>query len=104
MLVYNRARGNAMADIEINQTVEAPPVDDGCITECFDEAERVGVEFTDAGVVKNITIEDDAGMGDVQAGIEFIYNMREHMVDVTIATAYLLVVYAIYMWIKKKLS
>ena len=94
-----------MADIEINQTVEAPPIDDGCITECFDEAERVGVEFTDAGVVKNITIEDSAGgMGDVQAGIEFIYNMREHMVDVTIATVYLLVVYAIYMWIKKKLS
>ena len=97
-----------MADIDINQTIEAPPVDDGCITECFGEfgeADRVGVEFTDAGVVKNITIEDDtAGMGDVQAGIEFIYNMREHMVDVTIATAYLLVVYAIYMWIKKKLS
>ena len=112
MLVYNRAKGKAMADIDINQTVEAPPVDDGCITECFDEfgefgdADRVGVEFNDAGVVKNITIEDDgvAGMGDVQAGIEFIYNMREHMVDVTIATAYLLVVYAIYMWIKKKLS
>jgi hypothetical protein len=103
MLVYNRARGNAMADI--NQTVEAPPVDDGCITECFGEADRIGVEFNDAGVVKNITIEDDAaGMGDVQAGIEFIYHMREHIVDVTVATAYLLVVYAIYMWIKKKLS
>ena len=43
-------------------------------------------------------------MGDVQAGIEFIYHMREHIVDVTVATAYLLVVYAIYMWIKKKLS
>jgi len=101
-----------MADIDINQTIEAPPVDDGCITECFDEfgefgdADRVGVEFNDAGVVKNITIEDDgvAGIGDVQAGIEFIYNMREHIVDVTIATAYLLVVYATYMWIKKKLS
>ena len=105
MLVYNRVRGNVMADIDINQTVEMPPVDDGCITECFGEADRVGVEFTDAGVVKNITIDDSvAGMGDVQAGIEFIYNMREHMVDVTIATAYLLVVYAIYMWIKKKLS
>ena len=43
-------------------------------------------------------------MGDVQAGIEFIYNMREHMVDVTIATAYLLVVYAIYLWIKRTLN
>ena len=92
-----------MSDIDINQTVESSK--DGCITECFAETDRVGVEFTDAGVVKNITIEDDAaGMGDVQAGIEFIYNMREHMVDITIATAYLLVVYAIYMWIKKKLS
>ena len=98
-----------MSDIDINQTIEAPPVDDGCITECFGEfgeADRVGVEFNDAGVVKNITIEDDgvAGMGDVQAGIEFIYNMREHMVDVTIATAYLLVVYAIYLWIKRTLK
>ena len=98
-----------MADIDINQTIEAPPVDDGCITECFGEfgeADRVGVEFNDAGVVKNITIEDDgvAGMGDVQAGIEFIYNMREHIVDVTIATAYLLVVYAIYLWIKRTLK
>ena len=43
-------------------------------------------------------------MGDAEAGIEFIYHMREHIVDVTVATAYLLVVYAIYMWIKKKLS
>jgi len=98
-----------MSDIDINQTIEAPPVDDGCITECFGEfgeADRVGVEFNDAGVVKNITIEDDgvAGMGDVQAGIEFIYNMREHIVDVTIATAYLLVVYAIYLWIKRTLK
>ncbi len=98
-----------MSDIDINQTIEAPPVDDGCITECFGEfgeADRVGVEFNDAGVVKNITIEDDgvAGMGDVQAGIEFIYNMREHMVDVTVATAYLLVVYAIYLWIKRTLK
>ena len=42
--------------------------------------------------------------GDVQAGIEFIYDMREHLVDIGIATVYGLVVYAIYMWIKKKLS
>ena len=92
-----------MSDIDINQTVESS--DDGCITECFGEADRVGVEFTEAGVVKNITIDDSvAGMGDVQAGIEFIYNMREHMVDVTIATAYLLVVYAIYLWIKRTLK
>ena len=29
--------------------------EDGCITECFSEADRVGVEFTDTGLVKNIT-------------------------------------------------
>jgi len=92
-----------MSDIDINQTV-ATSEDD------FPEADIIiedgaFVEFTDAGVVKTITIEDDvAGMGDVQAGIEFIYNMREHMVDVTIATAYLLVVYAIYLWIKRTLK
>ena len=89
-----------MSDIDINQTVESS--EDGCITECFAETDRVGVEFTDAGVVKTITIEDDvAGMGDVQAGIEFIYNMREHMVDVTIATVYLFVCYAAYLLLKK---
>jgi len=42
--------------------------------------------------------------GDVQAGIEFIYNMREHIVDVSIATVYLLTVYAIYLWLKRSLS
>jgi len=93
-----------MADIDINQTVEAPPVDDGCITECFGEADRVGVEFTDAGVVKNITIDDSvSGIGDVQAGIEFIYNMREHMVDISVATVYAITVYALVLWIKRKL-
>jgi hypothetical protein len=93
-----------MADIDINQTVEAPPVDDGCITECFGEADRVGVEFTDAGVVKNITIDDSvSGMGDVQAGIELIYNMREHMVDISVATVYAITVYALVLWIKRKL-
>jgi hypothetical protein len=30
--------------------------------------------------------------------------MREHIVDITAATAYALVVFAIYLWIKKKLS
>ena len=93
-----------MADIDINQTVEAPPVDDGCITECFGEADRVGVEFTDAGVVKNITIDDSvSGIGDVQAGIEFIYNMREHIVDISVATVYAITVYALVLWIKRKL-
>ena len=39
--------------------------------------------------------------GDVQAGIEFIYNMREHIVDVGIATVYIFVCYAFYLWLKK---
>ena len=54
---------------------------------------------------KNITINEGTGnMGDVQAGIEFIYNMREHLVDVGIATLYLFACYAFYLWLKRKLS
>ena len=67
------------------------------------ETERTAIEFSADGTVEAITV-DPASMGDVQAGIEFIYHMREHLLDVGVATAYLLVVYAIYMWIKKKLS
>ena len=43
----------------------------------------------------------DGGMGDVQAGIEFIYHMREHLVDVGVATVYLFVCYGIYLLMKK---
>ena len=43
----------------------------------------------------------DEGMGDVQAGIEFIYHMREHLVDVGVATVYLFVCYGIYLLMKK---
>ena len=39
--------------------------------------------------------------GDVQAGIEFIYDLREHIVDVGIATVYGLVVFAIVLWLKR---
>ena len=91
-------KGNAMAEIDINQTVELPEDD-------FPEADIIiedGAFDGFEGKTINIT-ENVESQGDVQAGIEFIYNMREHMVDVTIATAYLLVVYAIYMWIKRKL-
>ena len=42
--------------------------------------------------------------GDVQAGIEFIYNMREHMLDIGIATVYLFTCYAIYLWLKRLLQ
>ena len=88
-----------MADI--NQTVEFPTSEEDCI-ECdiiIEDGAFDGFE----GKTINIT-ENVESQGDVQAGIEFIYHMREHIVDVTVATAYLLVVYAIYMWIKKKLS
>ena len=43
-------------------------------------------------------------MSDAEAGIQFIYHMREHIVDVGIATVYLIAVYAIVLWIKKKLN
>jgi len=42
--------------------------------------------------------------GDAQAGIQFIYDMREHVVDIALATVYGIVVYATILWIKKKLS
>ena len=42
--------------------------------------------------------------GDVQAGIEFIYHMREHLIDIGVATVYFLAVYALVLWIKRKLS
>ena len=46
-------------------------------------------------------MEQKVTEGDVQAGIEFIYHMREHLVDVGIATAYLFTCYAIYLLMKK---
>ena len=50
---------------------------------------------------KIVNIEESGSMGDVQAGIEFIYHMREHILDVGVATIYLLVVYAANLWLKK---
>ena len=41
------------------------------------------------------------GGSDVEAGIQFIYHMREHLVDVTVATAYLFACYALYLYLKK---
>ena len=53
-------------------------------------------------MTKNVTINEGSGnMGDVQAGIEFIYHMREHLVDVGVATIYLFVCYGIYLAMKK---
>ena len=66
------------------------------------EAERIAVDFNEDGTLGNITIEDTPeGMSDVQAGIEFIYHMREHIVDVGVATVYLFVCYGIYLIMKK---
>ena len=53
---------------------------------------------------KSIVINEGGGSSDVEAGIQFIYDLREHIVDVSIATVYLLTVFAIFMWIKKKFS
>ena len=53
---------------------------------------------------KNVTINEGGSMGDVQAGIEFIYHMREHIVDVVAATIYLFACYALYLYLKKKIS
>ena len=50
---------------------------------------------------KNVTINEGDSMGDVQAGIEFIYHMREHIVDVGVATIYLFACYALYLYLKK---
>ena len=52
---------------------------------------------------KTINIGTSGG-SDVEAGIEFIYHMREHLIDVTVATVYGLVVFAIVLWLKKKFS
>ena len=83
---------------EINQTITNPYEDEG-------EADKVAVDFNEEGFVKNITIEESSeSMSDVQAGIEFIYHMREHLVDIGIATLYGLVVYALVLWITKKLK
>jgi hypothetical protein len=59
----------------------------------------VGGDFT-----KTVIVESTGPEGDVQAGIEFIYHMREHLVDIGMATVYALVVYALVLWIKRKLS
>ena len=50
---------------------------------------------------KIVNIEESSGMGDVQAGIEFIYHMREHLEDVGVATIYLFACYALYLYLKK---
>ena len=68
------------------------------------ETERTAVELSSDGTVKSIVVDDGGNMGDVQAGIEFIYHMREHLLDVGIATVYLFTCYAIYLWLKRTIK
>ena len=53
---------------------------------------------------KIVNVEGNSSMGDVQAGIEFIYHMREHLVDIGVATVFGLVVYAAVLYINKKIK
>ena len=54
---------------------------------------------------KNIEINSGSeGMSDIQAGIEFIYNMREHTLDIGIATVYGIAAYAMILWLKKNIK
>ena len=68
------------------------------------ETERTAVELSSDGTVKSIVVDDGGNMGDVQAGIEFIYHMREHLLDIGIATVYLFTCYAIYLWLKRTIK
>ena len=51
---------------------------------------------------KNVELTSMSSQGDVQAGIEFIYHMREHLIDISIATVYVFMCYTVYLWITKK--
>ena len=44
---------------------------------------------------KNVEVNSLSSQGDVQAGIEFIYHMREHLLDVGVATVFALTVYGL---------
>ena len=52
---------------------------------------------------KNVEI-NTATQGDLQAGIEFIYHMREHLVDIGAATAFGLTVYGLVLYMKAKIK
>ena len=83
---------------EINQTVNSP------ITEDYPEGDIIieeGALSSFQGKTINIT-ENSGGKSDLEVGIEFIYNMREHTVDIVIATVYALVVYSLVLWITSK--
>jgi len=51
---------------------------------------------------KTINVNEGGG-SDVEAGIQFIYHMREHLIDISIATVYVFMCYTVYLWITKKM-
>ena len=53
-------------------------------------------------LTKTINISEGGGR-DVEAGIQFIYHMREHLADIGIATVYVFMCYTVYLWITKKM-
>ena len=66
--------------------------------------EEINIEQTIGEVgTKSINI-NSGGMSDVEAGIEFIYNMREHLLDIGVATVFGLVVYGLVLYINKKIK
>ena len=52
-------------------------------------------------LTKTVNFNED-GSSDVEAGIQFIYHMREHLVDIGLATVYVFACYTIYLLITKK--
>ena len=47
---------------------------------------------------------NEGGGSDVEAGIQFIYHMREHLVDIGLSTVYVFACYTIYLLITKKIK
>ena len=70
------------------------------------EENNIVIEQTTGDIgTKTINIETGGGgMSDVEAGIEFIYHMREHLLDIGVATVYGLVVYALVLWITRMIK
>ena len=68
--------------------------------------EEISIEQTIGEVgTKSININaGSGGMSDVEAGIEFIYHMREHLLDIGVATVYGIVVYGLVLYITKKIK
>ena len=73
----------------------------------YHDDNNIVIEQTTGDIAGNKSINIGTGseaMGDVQAGIEFIYHMREHLLDIGVATVYGLVVYALVLWITRMIK